>query len=139
MDVQEITGGCACGQLRYTCSTEPAAELNCHCRKCQYMSGGGHGAIVVLLKEKTKVAGEASTWSYTADSGGQVTRHFCPNCGVTVYSLLELHPLAFAATAGSLDQPERFKPKYALFTVESQDWDPIPEHLQKMPAGLEHA
>lgn len=70
-------------------------------------------------------------------SGGQVTRHFCPNCGVVVYSLLELHPSGFAATAGSLDNPAMFDPIYALFTVESQSWDPIPDRLQQIPAGLE--
>ena len=34
-----FSGGCACGSIRYVCSREPVAMLNCHCLDCQRSSG----------------------------------------------------------------------------------------------------
>ena len=36
----DFSGGCACGGVRYDCSSAPAAMVNCHCRDCQRAGGG---------------------------------------------------------------------------------------------------
>lgn len=36
-----ITGGCACGAIRYECTAEPVAAMHCQCRDCQHSSGTG--------------------------------------------------------------------------------------------------
>ena len=36
----EFSGGCRCGSARYRCSAEPTFTGHCHCRDCQYASGG---------------------------------------------------------------------------------------------------
>ena len=44
-----LTGGCACGAIRYVCTAEPLLALNCHCRACQRASGSAFAAIVSPL------------------------------------------------------------------------------------------
>ena len=33
-------GGCYCGQVRYVAERKPQLKAQCHCRECQYISGG---------------------------------------------------------------------------------------------------
>ena len=40
-DQETVSGGCACGAIRYEFVGEPAAAINCHCRDCQRASGAG--------------------------------------------------------------------------------------------------
>jgi len=46
--VAPFQGGCRCGAIRYEVSSEPLAVMNCHCRDCQYASGGGFSTVVVI-------------------------------------------------------------------------------------------
>ena len=34
------TGGCYCGEIRYEADGEPVMKGECHCRECQYITGG---------------------------------------------------------------------------------------------------
>ena len=44
----QITGGCACGAIRYTCNEQPIATLNCHCQDCQRSSGAPFASGIVV-------------------------------------------------------------------------------------------
>lgn len=131
-----VTGGCACGALRYRVDAQPLIGLQCHCRQCQKLSAAGHGCFIVLPAEAASVAGDASSWSYIADSGGTSTRFFCPTCGAMVYAGLSRHPEGFVVTATSLDDPESFRPSVAVFAKAARSWDPPASNLTPFPEGL---
>ncbi len=38
-----ITGRCYCGEITYGTDSAPVWQAQCHCRECQYISGGGPG------------------------------------------------------------------------------------------------
>ena len=46
----EMTGGCLCGQVRYSANTEPAFVGVCHCRNCQKQTGTAFSVLVGIPK-----------------------------------------------------------------------------------------
>ena len=81
-----MTGGCLCGAVRYECTGEPVFALLCHCRDCQRQSGSAYAAAVRVPAASFRVTqGEPKLYVKTADSGNQVSRAFCPECGCMLF------------------------------------------------------
>ena len=53
--MKKLSGGCACGSIRYETNGEPVVMLNCHCRDCQRASGSAYAAILVVPKSSVKL------------------------------------------------------------------------------------
>lgn len=45
----KFEGGCYCGELRYEAEGEPLAKAQCHCRQCQYFSGGHPNVLLCVI------------------------------------------------------------------------------------------
>ena len=120
--VETFEGGCRCGKVRYKCSSPPRVALHCHCRDCQYASGGAFSTIVVCDKSAVELSGELNGFTVTADSGNQLTRKFCPTCGSPI--LTELSPKAdvLVLKAGTLDDPSWLKPTLNIWKSSGQPW-----------------
>ncbi|PKO41880.1 MAG: hypothetical protein CVU31_15035 [Betaproteobacteria bacterium HGW-Betaproteobacteria-4] len=127
-------GGCYCGDVRYRVEGEPVLEGQCHCRQCQYITGG---------EPNTFIAVPSSSFAYTkgnpasftrSDVPNAVTRRFCPNCGTAIGT--EIPGGLMAVKVGTMDEPARFAPKVAIFTVDKQAFHMIPEGVpsfERMP------
>jgi|SRR5688572_26578374 hypothetical protein len=50
-----LSGGCACGAIRYESMAEPVMMLHCHCRDCQRSSGGPFSSFVIVPTEAFKL------------------------------------------------------------------------------------
>lgn len=121
--VAPFEGGCACKAIRYEVSVEPVAFMFCHCRACQYASGGEPAAVVVVPKAAFKLTKGAPTqWAITADSGNTGTRQFCGTCGTPLFGSSMAAPEMWAIRAGSLDDPSWLKPAGVLWTSKAQPW-----------------
>jgi hypothetical protein len=121
--VAPFQGGCACKAVRYEVASEPIAFALCHCRACQYASGGEPASVVVVPKEAFKLTrGSVKSYSTKADSGNSVVRQFCPECGTPLFSALEGNPGMWAIKAGSLDDPSWLKPTMMLWKSTAQPW-----------------
>ena len=42
----ELGGRCYCGDIQYEIKGELQASLQCHCRECQYITGGNANTIL---------------------------------------------------------------------------------------------
>ena len=130
-------GGCRCGSIRYECTADPVMVAYCHCRDCQYASGGPASAILLVPRPAISVTeGEPTAFSLESESGSQVTRKFCGQCGSPLFSELGASPEIYVIKAGSLDDPSWLKPAMHIWTSSAQPWalpdDGLPR-LEKNP------
>jgi hypothetical protein len=133
---QTISGGCACGAIRYEANADPIVMVNCHCRDCQRSAGGGHAAIMVVPKAAVQLHGEPRYYRTVGDAGMAVERGFCPLCGSPVAAKLERMPDVLGLTAASLDDPSLYKPAMDIFTSSAHPWDVLHPDTQKLPQGM---
>jgi hypothetical protein len=132
---QKISGGCACGAVRYECNLDPVMMLNCHCRNCQQASGSGYAAVAAVPKTAVQVRGEPRYYKIVGDAGTAVERGFCPNCGSQVFMKIERLPDVLGLQAGSLDDPSIYRPMMDIFTSSAQPWDHMNPNTQKHTQG----
>jgi len=100
-----MAGGCLCGAVRYECSGEPVFSLLCHCRDCQRQSGSAYAAAVRVPAASWVTRGEPKLYVKTSDSGNQVTRAFCPECGCMLFLQVSARPDLVGIRVGTLDCP----------------------------------
>jgi len=130
-----LSGGCACGAVRYRSSADPMFFLNCHCRDCQRASGSGYAAIVVVPRSAVTVTGEPRYYSLVADNGHGIERGFCPHCGNPLFVKPARLPDSLGVHAASLDDPTVHRPTIDIFTASAQPWDHMNPDLKKLPQG----
>ena len=129
-----LSGGCACGAVRYECTGEPLFSLNCHCRDCQRETGSAFAPILAVLKSAfTLTQGIAKYFELTADSGQKTRRAFCAECGSRLFGEPGSRPDLVMIRAGSLDDPSAFRPSRDIYTVRAQPWDYMNPELPKVP------
>jgi hypothetical protein len=133
----EMTGGCLCGQLRYSASAEPAFVGVCHCTHCQKQTGTAFSVLVGVPKAAMKTQGRLKIFHDKGDSGQPVERNFCPECGSPIFSDVAVMPGMTFIKAGTLDDTSWLDPKMHVYCDSKEHWTPIPEGSQtfgKMPA-----
>ena len=134
VDDNLITGGCACGAIRYEYKGEPAAAINCHCRDCQRASGAGFAACLIVWEESFRfLSGKPKYHTKISERGETMHRGFCAQCGSPM-GILEPHrPKLVFLPAASLDEPERYKPTMNIYTDSSHAWDILDPELEQFP------
>ena len=104
----EMTGGCACGRIRYTATVYDDDAYLCHCRMCQRATGS------VSIAFKNVKAAEV-VWSNEPDwydSSPIAVRHYCRECGASLGFKFKDGSENMDLTVASFDDPSRFKPKH---------------------------
>ena len=61
----KATGGCLCGQIRYEVDSDTFIAVSCHCRDCQYVTGGEPAVAIAVPADTVRtVKGHASRLQY---------------------------------------------------------------------------
>ncbi len=130
---ENITGGCLCGQVRFTITARPKLQLACHCSNCRKQSGAAFSISALVPKDDIEFTGTTKTYLDTGDSGNEIPRVFCPNCGSPLYSVVAARPDAIALKAGAIDNPDWFKPRVNLWTDSALPWVAIDPDCKNFP------
>jgi len=101
-------------------------NAQCHCRECQYISGGSPNVCLGIPEQAFRyTAGKPKTYR-RADLSNPVTREFCPECGTHVLTRTPAAPGLVILKRGTLDDPAAFgNPQMAIFTCDRQPFHQI--------------
>lgn len=130
-----LEGGCYCGAIRYKAEGDKGFQGQCHCRECQYISGGNSNLVIGMPEDSFQFTqGRPKSYS-KADLTDPVTRYFCPDCGT---HLTAQAPGANGVTiikVGTLDDPSIYTaPDMAIWTKDKQDFHHIADGVPAFPA-----
>ena len=124
-----VTGGCYCGEVRYEVDGPQEAAFQCHCRECQYLTGGNANIVVVFAESDFRYTkGLASSFA-RSDLENPVTRHFCGACGTGIGSRTPSRPNSMIVKVGTLDNPGEYQAQAAIFTCDRQAYHYIPNNI----------
>ena len=126
----EAEGRCYCGALRYKAEGEPLFKGQCHCRECQYISGGSVNFVLGMPESGFAYTQGSPKAFRRSDLENPATREFCGECGTHVLSRAPALPGAVMLKVGTLDDPSLFGgPQMAIFTIDKQSFHHVPEGL----------
>jgi hypothetical protein len=135
--MSEFTGSCHCGEISYTFSGEPLRQINCHCKNCRKTSGGPYLANIFVSEDNLFIKGSPKVYQHLADSGNQMTKKFCGNCGAQMFSLGSGRPGIVSIRGGTIDNLEIIQPTINIFVSSNIPSTPLNESLstfEKMPS-----
>ena len=136
MDVHFV-GGCLCGEIRYECLSAPVFTYICHCSDCQKAHGSAFCPGLMFPQDSVRIVrGTPKDYTVSADSGMSITRQFCPTCGSALFTHLEKFPNSIITKAGTLDDPNLFKPRIHVWAKSEWSWAKIDDGLERYPEGL---
>jgi hypothetical protein len=132
----ELEGRCYCGAVRYHASGEPLFRAQCHCRECQYVSGGSPNVVMGLPEASFRYTKGAPKTFRRSDLPSPVAREFCGECGTHLLTRAPGLPGAVLLKVGTLDDPGVFgAPQMAIFTAEKQGFHHIPPGVASFERG----
>ncbi len=127
-----LTGGCACGAVRFSAGGDPRFSIICQCRQCQQNTGSGNATQVCVDADGFSHQGSPNIYRRSSESGNDVTKFFCGTCGCPLWGVTTRMTDAVMIMAGALDDPSQISPQYLVYTDEAQPWDHASiEALQK--------
>ncbi len=125
-----IEGGCYCGALRFTAEGDPLFKGQCHCRECQYISGGNPNVTMGMPAARVAYTKGAPKLFTRGDLATPVTREFCGECGTHILARSPGLAGAVLLKVGTFDDPSAFgAPQMAIYTIDKQGFHHVPEGL----------
>jgi hypothetical protein len=111
---REMTGGCACGRVRFVVDVKNDRAFICHCRMCQRATGSVSIALKGVKDQDVRWLGEPDWY----DSSPIARRPFCNTCGTSLGFKFTQESSNMDLTVASFDDPSGFVPTHH-FGVES--------------------
>ncbi|KAK7466322.1 hypothetical protein VKT23_005049 [Stygiomarasmius scandens] len=120
-NVDEVrTGSCLCEKNKFTVKGNPLFYVLCHCSNCKRSTGSAFMANVVFEDENVDLTNAKHLGAYSdsgTKSGSTIIRHFCTNCGSTMFVRPDKNKLAGAwiIPAPLIDKFEAWTPEKEVF------------------------
>jgi hypothetical protein len=125
-----LEGGCYCKAVRYEVTADPIFKVQCHCRECQYVSGGSPNVTMAVPEAGFAYTKGTPKAFRRSDLEAPVTREFCGECGTQILSRAPGVPGAVLLKVGTFDDPKAFgAPQMAIYTIDAQPFHHVPEGI----------
>ncbi|KAI1777375.1 Mss4-like protein [Hypoxylon cercidicola] len=130
-------GGCFCGNVRISYEGEPVAKALCHCLDCRKITGSTYSTNLIVPSAGFKIlSGTPKTLTKVADSGKEITSHFCGDCGSTLFRdgpSFGDNKVIKVGIMDDLDALDDAKPAAELFTPHRVGW------VQEVPGAVQNS
>jgi hypothetical protein len=126
------TAACACGKLTVTVTAPPQTVHACSCLDCQRGSGSAFSYSAFFPDSAVQVAGEATRWRRSSESGRWNESSFCPTCGVTVFTRLEVLPGIVCVSVGCFNEPDFPAPGKLYWNSRRHHWLDLPTGIERI-------
>lgn len=124
-----LEGGCYCRAVRYVAESESLMKAQCHCRECQYFTGGSPNVFVAMPVGTFEYTQGAPQQFKRTDIENAVTREFCPDCGTHLVTRPQFFNTVIIKV-GTLDDPTLYgMPNMAIYTIDRQYFHEIPTEM----------
>jgi hypothetical protein len=125
--MSNLTGGCACGAVRFRLTSAPMFVNCCHCRDCQRQTGSAFVVNALIETDRIDlVAGMPQAVPVPTDSGNPHDVYRCPDCHVALWSDYGRRPGLRFVRVGTLDEPAALVPDAHIFTRSKLPWVTLP-------------
>jgi hypothetical protein len=81
------------------------------------------------------IAGQATRYARTADSGAAFESFFCPRCGSTVYARAAKHPALIGVAVGAFADPGYPPPVRSVWEEGRHGWVAMPDAAKRFERG----
>ncbi len=118
-----LKGACLCGRVEYEVE-DPEAMGFCHCTRCQRWTGSSLAGVVVDADHFRFTQGADLVKRYESEFA---PRHFCSNCGSSLYDDLGGKYFVAAGLMRELD----LQPSFHLQVAFKAPWETIGDDAQQ--------
>jgi hypothetical protein len=127
----EKVAQCLCGQFRAIVTGNSKSVAICHCLACKRRSGSAFAYNAFYPASDVRLEGTYKVHVREGQEGRKIHRHFCPDCGTTVYSQGEKFPGICNIPVGAFADADFPAPLVSLFEESRHSW-------VVLPPGIEH-
>jgi hypothetical protein len=131
----ELTGGCACGAVRFAIDAPLGRAAYCHCTRCQRRTGTAASANASIAPGSLRItSGEDRIGAWEPDGGW--AKLFCRDCSGALFSRDPARPEVMGVRLGTIDGDPGVRPTGHQFAAYAAPWEPIPDDgLPRWPEG----
>ena len=124
------TGGCLCGRVRYRVVGRPLNVVHCHFTMCRRASGAAAMTWASFARQGFAfTAGRPAVYK----SSPKARRRFCRHCGTQLSFEYTHQQDEIDLSLGSLDRPERVRPRQHVWTSTRLGWLTLDPDLPVRP------
>lgn len=119
--MDQITGRCLCGELRFQARLPSRWVAHCHCTQCRRAHGAAFVTWIGLEEAGCRIDDPQGRLRWYRSSA-QGERGFCAQCGSSLFFRSQRWPGELHATVANLDGPPDRAPQAHVFWDTHVDW-----------------
>lgn len=126
---------CACGQASITVDANPTMHGVCHCTNCKRRTGSAFGISAYFAKTAiVETKGETKIYAFhNAAQNHDQQRHFCVNCGTTLFWFVSTMPDSIGIAGGCFADEKIADPTFSTTDNKRLPWVSLPENWKVYP------
>jgi len=130
-ELQQVSGGCYCGRVRYRVSGVSREVVECHCSQCRKQSGHRYAATGARTSD-VEIKGAANITWFRASPDAE--RGFCSTCGSHLFWKQSTRD-HMGILAASVDEPSGLRLAKHIFVDDKGDYYEITDDLPQFPGS----